>query len=172
MIRPDPGTLLAHTLRQRRRRRLIIAGAVLALSSTLTGCAAAVHSAPLSRATESPTAEQSSPPSLPPEPDSSDGNAELQRFDAVNRATIAAHSDPHGRDFIDALAAAGFNKSAMQLTADSTSIGLRAPSIIFSVRDQQSCLIGQWGPAGTYTSTVSAPLTDGGCLIGATSRIP
>lgn len=96
----------------------------------------------------------------------------LPFFDQVNRATLAAKPDAVGRDFIDALVAAGFSKPDMQLTVDTTTIGLKANSIQFSVRMGQSCLIGQNGAdAGGYNSEVVPVLGDGGCLIGKTKPI-
>jgi hypothetical protein len=60
----------------------------------------------------------------------------------------------------------------MQLTPDTTTIGLKASSIQFSVQFGATCLIGQYGTdAGGYTSTTSATLATGGCLIGQTRPI-
>lgn len=96
----------------------------------------------------------------------------LAYFDKVNRATIAADAGAQGRAFIDALVAAGFVKSDMQLTPDTTTIGLKANSIQFSVLLGDTCLIGQYGAdAGGYQSTTSAALATGGCLIGQTRPI-
>ncbi|WP_434317322.1 DUF6993 domain-containing protein [Leifsonia sp. P73] len=102
------------------------------------------------------------------------GTAEqnLPYFDKVNQATIAAKPAAQGRDFIDALVAAGFTKSDMQVTPDMTTIGLKAASIQFSVRFGAGCVIGQYGPdSGGYTSLTSPTLATGGCLIGQTRPI-
>jgi hypothetical protein len=96
----------------------------------------------------------------------------LPYFDMVNKATVAANAGAQGRDFIDALVAAGFQKRDMQLTPDTTSIGLKANSIQFSVQLGDTCLIGQYGAdAGGYESTTSPTLATGGCLIGQTRPI-
>ncbi|KAA9111629.1 hypothetical protein F6B43_03215 [Microbacterium rhizomatis] len=77
-----------------------------------------------------------------------------------------------GRAYIDALAAVGFDKAAMQLTSDTTTVGNPAESIQFSVRWGDQCLVGQVGPATGKAVTVILPgLADGTCLIGATVPI-
>lgn len=93
------------------------------------------------------------------------------RFDATNRRTVDGAAVPDGRAFVDALVAAGFLKSDMQVTADRTTIGLAVPSVQFSVLWRGTCLIGQAGPrSGGYRSITAAPV-DGRCLIGRTRTI-
>jgi hypothetical protein len=93
-------------------------------------------------------------------------------FDSVNLAVVAANGSAGGRDFIDALAAAGFDKAAMEVTADTTTIGDPSDSIQFAVFFQGECLVGQFGPAsGGYHSAVRPPLGTGGCLVGQTRPI-
>ena len=141
-------------------------------SPAATVSAAASASASAS-ATPAPGASASAPASAAPGfvPG---GTAEenLAYFDKVNRATLAAKPDAQGRDFIDALVAAGFPKSDMQVTVDVTTIGLKANSIQFSVRMGDSCLIGQNGAdAGGYWSQVVPVLPTGNCLVGQTRAI-
>jgi hypothetical protein len=96
----------------------------------------------------------------------------LAYFDTVNHATLAANPNAQGRDFIDALVKAGFTKADMQVTVDTTTIGLKANSIQFSVRMGDTCLIGQNGAdAGGYSSMVTPVLSTGNCLIGQTRPI-
>src|SRR5690606_22103690 len=90
-------------------------------------------------------------------------------FDFVAGA-IAADGNPGGRAIVDGLVAAGFDKSAMQLTADRTPLGNAVDSLQFSVEFDTACLIGHIGGGG-YTSVVAAPLENGGCLIGSTRAI-
>lgn len=93
-------------------------------------------------------------------------------FDRVNQRTIRAHRDPLGADFVRGLAAAGFAKKDMQVTADSTSVGLTPGSLQFSVRWHGQCLIGQYGTdIGGYHSEVAALLQTGDCLVGHTVPI-
>ncbi|MDQ1084051.1 MULTISPECIES: hypothetical protein [Microbacterium] len=77
-----------------------------------------------------------------------------------------------GRAYVDALTAAGFDKSAMQVTPDQSTIGNAAESIEFSVRLGDDCLVGQVGPSiGNPVTTVLPGLASGGCLIGQTRAI-
>ena len=67
--------------------------------------------------------------------------------------------------------AAGFDKSAMQVTSDTSTVGNPAESIQFSVRWGDECLVGQVGPAtGTAVTTV-LPAVSGACLVGTTRAI-
>lgn len=120
----------------------------------------------------SPTTAPTAPtvvPSLRPEL-SADEN--LAFFDHVNQAVVAAVPEARGRDFIDALAAAGFDKAQMQLTSDTTTLDAAADSVQFAVAFQGACLVGQYGPAsGGYHSAVRPALGTGGCLIGQTRPI-
>ena len=61
----------------------------------------------------------------------------------------------------------------MQVTVDTTTIGLKANSIQFSVRMGDTCLIGQNGAdAGGYCSEVTPVLSPpGNCLVGQTRPI-
>jgi hypothetical protein len=96
---------------------------------------------------------------------------ELTRFDAVNRRTLAGTPAAGGRAFVDGLVAAGYEKADMQVTEDSTTIGLPVPSVQFSVLWRGVCLIGQHGPrSGGYHGVTGEPV-DGRCLIGRTRAI-
>ncbi len=90
----------------------------------------------------------------------------------MNTAVVAADDSASGRDFIDALIAAGFDRDAMQVTADRTTVDLQAGSVQFSVRLGDECLVGQYGPAsGGYHGAVRPALGTGGCLVGQTRPI-
>lgn len=95
----------------------------------------------------------------------------LARFDTANRGTVQRLKNPGGRAFIDGLVAAGFRRSGMQVTEDSTTIGLAVPSVQFSVLVGGVCLIGQNGPNSSgYRGIVAEPV-DGTCLLGRTRAI-
>lgn len=87
--------------------------------------------------------------------------------------TVAAGPDSvTGRAYIDALVAGGFDKAAMQVTADQTTVGNAAESIMFAVRWGDDCLVGQVGPAtGAPVAIVLPGLESGGCLVGQTRAI-
>lgn len=173
---------LARPTATRRPRRVeassVVPAAALAfvIAVSLSACGEAGPAAPspatssaVDSATPTPTPSSAAAPSLV-----QGGTAaqNLPFFDRVNQATIAANPGAQGRAFIDGLVAAGFPKADMQVTADTTTIGLKANSIQFSVQLGQTCLIGQYGAdAGGYQSTTSAALATGGCLIGQTRPI-
>jgi hypothetical protein len=122
---------------------------------------------PSTPATTRPT--PSAPPTLSPQLSASEN---LPYFDSVNTAVITGKADAGGRDFIDALVAAGFDKTQMEVTADRTTVDLQADSVQFAVLLQGECLVGQYGPAsGGYHSAVRPPLGTGGCLVGETRPI-
>jgi hypothetical protein len=162
-----------------RRKQLLqtaLASVAFVLAVTLSACGPTPHASPThSTATVSPTPTPTPTATAPAAPALIPGGTATQNlpyFDKVNQATIAANAGAQGRDFIDALVAAGFAKSDMQLTPDTTTIGLKANSIQFSVQLGDTCLIGQYGAdAGGYQSMTSATLATGGCLIGQTRPI-
>jgi hypothetical protein len=103
-----------------------------------------------------------------------DGTAEenLTLFSAVVAGVWATPQQATGQAYVDALVAAGFDKGAMQLTPDQSTVGNPAESIQFSVRWGQECLIGQVGPAtGAPVIVVVPALAEGTCLIGDTRPI-
>jgi hypothetical protein len=140
------------------------------LAVLLTGCSSPMQSSP---GAPDP-AVFSTPTSTPAaafDPNASADDA-LAFFDSVNASTLAADADAGGRAVLDGLAVAGFDKAAMEVTADQTTIGNAADSIQFSVRWGDSCLIGQNGSAvGGYHSTLAPVLGTGRCLIGSTRPV-
>jgi len=96
----------------------------------------------------------------------------LPFFTQVVRGVWSGPNQVAGRAYIDALAAAGFDKAAMQVTADQTTVDNPAESIEFSVRLGDQCLVGQVGPSiGNPVTAVLPGLSSGGCLIGQTRAI-
>ncbi|GAA1832178.1 DUF6993 domain-containing protein [Agromyces salentinus] len=152
---------------------LAIAGAALSVV-LLAGCSLLEPPAPTPSASASsrPTPsdqETSAPVGLRPDLPAADN---LPYFDQVNQSVVAANAGAQGRDFIDALVAAGFDKAAMQVTSDQTSLGEPADSVQFAVSFNDECLVGQYGPkSGGYHGAVQPVLGTGGCLIGQTRPI-
>lgn len=120
-------------------------------------------------ATPSPTQTAAAPPQLVPDGTAADN---LPLFASIMEAVWASPENAAGRAYIDALVAAGFDKSAMQVTQDESTVGNAAESIQFSVRWGEECLVGQVGPTtGAPLATVLPGLAEGGCLIGTTRTI-
>jgi len=160
---------------------LALAGAMLL--PVVAGCAAVPP--PLAIATSSTSATEAGSPAATPAASApaSAGDAPILRpdlgasdnlayFDHVNVGVIASDASAGGRAFIDALVAAGFEESQMEVTADRTTVDLPADSVQFAVLFQGECLIGQYGPAsGGYHSAVRPVLGTAGCLVGETRPI-
>jgi hypothetical protein len=146
-----------------------VAGCAWAPSADPTSSVPDPSSPPAVAPAETTVPTPSAPPTLRPQLSASEN---LALFDAVNLAVVARDAEAGGRDFIDALVAAGFDKAQMQVTADRTTVDLQADSVQFAVLFQGECLVGQYGPAsGGYHSAVRPALGTGGCLVGRTRLI-
>lgn len=128
--------------------------------------------------TPEPTDAGASPsPSTPPSGPVyvADGTADdnLPLFAAVTGEVWASDQRVSGRAYIDALTAAGFDRAAMQVTQDVTTVGNPVESLMFAVRwGDTECLVGQVGPSTGEPVTVVMPqLAEGRCLVGATRAI-
>lgn len=156
-----------------RSRLRIVAPLVLAaaLGLALAGCTPEAAPSPTPTAdVATPTATASAPPAAAVYDPNAGAAANKPVFDQTNQAVIAANPSAGGADFIVALRNAGFDGSAMQLTPDITTVGVKADSVQFSVRLSDGCLVGQYG-LGSYESQVMPALGTGGCLIGQTRPI-
>ncbi|BDZ49964.1 hypothetical protein GCM10025867_22050 [Frondihabitans sucicola] len=158
------------------RPRRVVALTLVAITGVvvLAGCTNASPT-PSPAVSNSASAGSPSAAATPTPAPSYDANAStpeaLAEFTAVVTKKLAGDPQPHGRDIVDALAAAGFDKKAMQLTPDDTTIGRNVDSIEFSVLwKNNDCLIGQVGSAG-FSSESSPVLSTGKCLIGTTRTI-
>jgi len=163
--------ILDAPVRQSRRATTWTACVVLGL--VLAGCSATPGDAstptPSASATTTPTPTEAAAPALLPEGTAAEN---LPYFDAVITAALTADPNTAGRGYIDALVAAGFDKSTMEVTSDTTTKGEPADSIQFSARVNGECLIGQNGPSsGGYHSIATPLLATGTCLVGATRQI-
>jgi hypothetical protein len=151
------------------------AGALAASIATLLLLSACVPTPGLSAsppAVASPTPGPATPaePTLVP-----DGTAEenLPVFTAVAERVWATDQRGAGRAYIDALIIAGFDRNAMQVTQDQSTVGNPAESLQFSVRwGESECLVGQVGPStGRVVTVVMPQLAEGRCLVGTTRPI-
>lgn len=139
--------------------------AIAASALVLVGCTGAP--APGPDTTETATASPTGDPEFVP-----GGTAEQNKpwFDHVNQQTLAQNATASSRELVDALVAAGFDKSAMEVTFDRTNVDLEADYIIVSVKIGEECLIGQRGPRG-YASEIAGLVGVGTCLLGHTQPI-
>lgn len=153
----------------------MLSGAAAALILLLSACA------PVAAPTPKPTATSEAPenPTATPEPQGpvlvADGSAtdNLPLFTAITAQVWATDQRGSGRAYIDALVAAGFDRGAMQVTQDQTTVGNAAETLQFSVRwGEKECLVGQVGPSTGEPVTVVLPqLAEGRCLVGSTRAI-
>lgn len=154
------------------RTGLVVGGGVLA-ALLLAGCVPSADSPTPETSAATPTTQPTDAPATPePLALDPDGTAEgnLAFFTSVVDAYLAANPEAGGRDIVDHLVGSGFDKANMEVTADTTAVGLDADNIQFSVRMNGTCLIGQNGNVGVHTAT--APLlATGTCLVGNTRAI-
>lgn len=147
----------------------LLAGLPLVAALAAVGCApepAPTPTAPSVTPSATPTATG---PVLLPEGTADDN---LPLFTSVMQQVAAGPESVAGRAYVDALVAAGFDKSAMQVTADRTSVDNPVDSLQFSVQWGAECLVGQVGPSTPAPTAVVLPeLPSGGCLVGQTRPI-
>ncbi|QKJ21156.1 hypothetical protein HQM25_08040 [Microbacterium hominis] len=157
-----------------------VLGAAAVVAVALSACTPSTPApAPTAPATTpSTTATPSASPTVAPTPAAPsllpDGSASdnLPYFETVVEAVWAGPERAAGRAYIDALVVAGFDKAAMEVTPDTSTVGNAAESIQFSVRWDQECLVGQVGPATGEPVVVVVPvLQEGTCLVGQTRPI-
>lgn len=140
---------------------LVVAAAALGLVACTSGGSTPSPSAASSSAAPSASATPTLDPAV---------QKALTTFDDTNRRLAAANGNADDRAIVDALVGAGFDKKAMQITPDTTTIGRRVDSIEVSVLVDKTCLVGQF--RGTaYVSSNSPVLSTGRCLLGTTRAI-
>jgi hypothetical protein len=165
------------------RRPAVLRSRILAVALLLAGCwglAACTSNVVPDRtaaATNTPAATDTAAPeptTAPPalHPDGTAG-ANLPLFAQVTASVWADSGSASGRAYVDALVEAGFDKDAMQVTQDATTVGNPVESLQFSVRwGENECLVGQVGPStGEPVTLVMDQLAEGRCLVGDTRPI-
>lgn len=148
----------------------------LGLTALLTGCGLfdGLGEDPAPAPTVAPTVapdpgETPSGPQLVPDGSAADN---LPLFAQVVAAVWESDAAVQGSAYIDALTAAGFDRAAMQVTPDTSTVNRPAESIQFSVAWGGECLVGQIGPSTGEPVTTVLPQADAGlCLLGATRPI-
>jgi len=141
---------------------------VLAVTLLVAGCAP-IEEQP------SPTESTAPSPTATPEPDPElveGGTAGQNRpfFEFVLNGMLERNPEPSSQTVVNSLVTSGFDKTAMQVTADTTPVGQRADSILVSVLIDGQCLIGQIIDAELSTELADV-LGTGQCLIGRTLSI-
>jgi len=154
------------------KRFLIGTVVVTAAVALLAGCSADEPVAvPSNTATPAPSSsapeETATPLALNPQGTAAEN---LEFFNSVMTPFLTTSPESGGREIIDHLVAAGFDKSQMELTPDTTAAGLEADNIQFSVRMNDTCIVGQSGNVG-YHSFAAPILSTGTCLVGNTRAI-
>lgn len=154
----------------------VAAAASVTLALSLAGCAGTPAPVPTTprpshsdaRPSDGPTPTPTLP-ALDPKGTASDN---LEFFAGIIEGVWGSASPGAGRAYVDALVAGGFDKAAMQVTHDLSTVGNPAESMQVSVFWAGECLVGQFGPAtGTPHSTVQAALPGNVCLLGNTRPI-
>lgn len=151
--------------------RIVVMTLAASVGMGLVACAPATEPNPPAPVTPEPTSDGAvETPAFHPEGTAEDN---LPVFAAVSDQVWASDERASGRAYIDALVAVGFDRSAMQVTADLSTVGNAAESMQFSVRwGDDACLIGQVGPStGEPVTMVMPQLAEGRCLIGSTRPI-
>ncbi len=143
---------------------------VLGLLVLVAGCAPTDE---LPAPTETSTSTPTPTPTPEPDPELIEGGTAGQNrpfFEFVLEGVLTENPAPTNRLVVDSLVDAGFDKAAMEVTADTTPVGDRADSILISVQIDGQCLIGQ-----IIESELTSQLTDvlgtGRCLVGHTVSI-
>ncbi|EYT53789.1 hypothetical protein H490_0109475 [Leucobacter sp. UCD-THU] len=114
-------------------------GALALTAALLAGCSLLEGPTPETPERTEPAVPETAPEFFP------EGSAadNLPYFTEVLRAFAAGEQPVQGAPVVDAVAAAGFDKTAMQVSFDESQTGLAADSIFVSVRIGADCLIGQ-----------------------------
>ena len=151
-----------------------MAAGALVLALSLAACSPSGPSQPSATSGPSRAAETSAPAAAAPQlVPGGTADENLPLFRAVTERVWGSGQRDSGRAYIDALAAAGFDRGAMQVTEDRSTVDNPAESIQFSVRwGDASCLVGQVGPStGDPVAAVLPQLDGGACLIGRTAPV-
>ncbi|RGE22523.1 hypothetical protein [Leucobacter sp. wl10] len=136
----------------------------------LAGCSLLAGPTPQTPPRETPKSPETAPQFVP------GGTAEqnLPAFTEALRVFSASQQPVTGAPVVDAVAAVGFDKTAMQVSFDETKTGLAADSIYVSVRIGADCLVGQVVAEDRSFVAKQLPAVGPGgdiCLIGNTRPI-
>ncbi|MBK0419192.1 hypothetical protein JD276_09115 [Leucobacter sp. CSA1] len=167
---PSAPTLRRAPARTRGGRAALAAAALLAAAPLLAGCFLLEGPTPETPPRETPAEPEVAPELVP------GGSAEenLPFFTETLRAYAAGEGAIQGQPVVDAVAAAGFDRTTMQVSFDQSRTGLPADSIFVAVRIESDCLIGQLVPEDRSFTAEAMPAVgpeQNVCLIGETRPI-
>lgn len=166
--RPRLARMPLASCRPARRSALVVM--LLAVGLVASGCSLLEGPAPEVPVREAPPRPESVPSVVP----GGDAQENLPAFTEVLRDFAAGSQPIEGRPVVDAVAAAGFDRSAMQVSLDRSKTNLVADSLFVSVRLGDECLIGQLVSEDRSFAVDAAPSLgpDGTvCLLGTTRPI-
>jgi hypothetical protein len=151
-------------------RRITVVGLAATAMIAMSGC---VPSTPMPTPTEtttrtaSPTPTPTKSPKLDPT-----GTAEenLPFWQHLVKDMSQTYGMADGAAMIQTLVDQGFTKADMEITPNQTAIGERVDSVIFSVKFDGQCFVGQIFP-DHYSAFLAPLLGTGRCLIGTTRPI-
>lgn len=140
-----------------------------AVSLTLAGCQVIEGPTPETPKRESIKKPKEAPQLVP----GGTATQNLPFFQEVLRQYAASEQPIEGQPVVDALATAGFDKAAMQVSFDRSKTNLVADNIFVSVKIGEECLIGQLVTADRTAYAVTEPAIgpDKVCLVGKTRPI-
>ncbi|WP_311477488.1 DUF6993 domain-containing protein [uncultured Gulosibacter sp.] len=141
---------------------LLPTSALLVVSALLVGCTGDRDAGPVNATTAAEATPTKAPEFVP------DGGAEANHayFDATLKQLLEKKPGAGSKDLVNTLVEAGFDKSKMEVTSDTTPIGLDTTFVIVSVHmPDNMCLLGERGPDGSYASLVTKPISSGKCQL-------
>jgi len=147
-----------------------LAASILVTGLALAGCAVERDPipTPTNDAPVDPVEQPRSTPGVIPEFVEGGTAAEnLDYFAFRLEALLAQDGSPSSRELVDELVSSGFDRAAMEVTADTTPTGMQADSILVAVRVGEDCLLGQVAD-GAAVADDAAALSTGRCLVGRT----
>lgn len=180
--RLDEPRPMRHASRRRGRILVVALGSLTAVAIAVglvawiglgvlspTGRTASPASAPPTAATDSAAADKVA--SDPATGGSATTDDSLARFAKAVDDAVARSASANGARLRSSLAAAGYDASRIEYTADRTSVGLTASAVTLAYRDSDTtCLIAQVQTRDrTTTHQARAPIQSGTCLIGRTA---
>ena len=155
-------------------RRLLVASIAVGVALCVSSCSIGSMPVPSSDSSGSGSASPSSGPhgrNVPKLIPTAKPKANLPYFLYILNAAYESNSGPDttSEAMASAVASAGFDAGTIQISDNSTALGLNPDAKYVSVIFNGECLVGTWGSSVTSPTAVVLPLLpQGGCLLGGT----